>query len=345
MRVVTNDTKEDAMTTPRRLTLGRLALAIAACAAAPAALAQQPPAAAGKPIFDKPIRLVVPYSPGGGTDILARHVAERLRQRIGQPVVVDNKPGANGVIGTDIVAKSPPDGTTVVLVVNTHLLNPLLMKQMPYDTFRDLTPITKVATSPMVIVVNADLPAKSVRELNAIMKAAPDKVSYGSSENMTRLVGAMFVRSQGQPDAVHVPYKGGAPLMADVAAGTTTIGVTSILTARPFISSGKLRPIAVTSSKRTDALPGVPTMIEEGARDFETFTDYTLYAPSATPRPILERLQQEIAAVIHTPEMVKILADQAATPVGASVAETEAQVKKDAAFWQKAVVDVGLKPE
>ena len=260
-------------------------------------------------------------------------------------MVVDNKPGANGVIGTDIVAKSAPDGTTIVLVVNTHLLNPLLMKQLPYDTFKDLTPVTKVATSPMVIVVNSDLPATNVRELNALMRKAPDKVTYGSSENMTRLVGAMFVRSQGQPDAVHVPYKGGAPLMADVAAGSTTIGVTSILTARPFITSGKLRPIAVTSSKRTDALPNVPTMMEEGAKDFETFTDYTLYAPSATPRPILERLQREIAAVIHTPEMVKILADQAAVPVGASVADTEAQVRKDAAFWQKAVTDVGLKAE
>jgi tripartite-type tricarboxylate transporter receptor subunit TctC len=184
-----------------------------------------------------------------------------------------------------------------------------------------------------------------VRELNALMRKAPDKVSYGSSENMTRLVGAMFVRSQGVPEAVHVPYKGGAPLMADVAAGSTMIGVTSILTARPFITSGKLRPIAVTSSRRTDALPSVPTMMEEGAKDFETFTDYTMYAPSATPRPILERLQREVAAVIHAPDMVKILADQAAVPVGASVAETEAQVRKDAAFWQKAVADVGLKPE
>jgi tripartite-type tricarboxylate transporter receptor subunit TctC len=335
------------MTPSRRLTLGRLSRVAAATLAAAAclapALAQQPPA--GKPWTDKPVRIVVPYSAGGGTDILARHVAERLRQRTGQSIVVENKPGANGVIGTEIVAKAPPDGATLVLVVNTHLLNPLLMKQLPYDTFKDLTPVTKVATSPMVVVVNADLPAANVRELNALMRRAPEKVSYGSSENMTRLVGAMFVRSQGMPDAVHVAYKGGAPLMADVAAGATMIGVTSILTARPFISSGKLRPIAVTGAKRTDALPSVPTMIEEGARDFETHTDYTLYAPSATPRAVLERIQQEVAAVIHTPEMVKILADQAAVPGGAPLADTEAQVRKDAAFWQKAVTDVGLKAE
>jgi tripartite-type tricarboxylate transporter receptor subunit TctC len=333
------------MTRLRRRALTRLALALAAgstALSAPAVLAQTQPA---KPVFDKPIRIVVPYSAGGGTDILARHVAERLRTRIGQSVVVDNKPGANGVIGTDIVAKSAPDGSTIVLVVNTHLLNPLLMKQLPYDTFKDLTPITKVATSPMVVVVNADLPATTVKDVGALIKKAPDKASYGSSENMTRLVGAMFVRSQGASDAVHVPYKGGAPLMADVAAGSTTIGVTSILTARPFITSGKLRPIAVTGPKRTDALPNVPTMVEEGAPEVVASTDYTLYAPAATPRAILDRLQKEISEVVNSPEMVRILADQAATPGGASVADTDLQVKKDFQFWQKVVADVGLKAE
>ena len=333
------------MTFPRRRALTRLALALAAGSTAlstSAVLAQTQPA---KPVFDKPIRIVVPYSAGGGTDILARHVAERLRTRIGQSVVVDNKPGANGVIGTDIVAKSAPDGSTIVLVVNTHLLNPLLMKQLPYDTFKDLTPITKVATSPMVVVVNADLPATTVKDVGALIKKAPDKASYGSSENMTRLVGAMFVRSQGASDAVHVPYKGGAPLMADVAAGSTTIGVTSILTARPFITSGKLRPIAVTGPKRTDALPNVPTMVEEGAPEVVASTDYTLYAPAATPRAILDRLQKEISEVVNSPEMVRILADQAATPGGASVADTDLQVKKDFQFWQKVVADVGLKAE
>ena len=331
--------------TLRRSTLRRIALAIGAGSIAlhaPGVLAQAQPA---KPMFDKPIRLVVPYSAGGGTDILARHVAERLRARIGRSVVVDNKPGANGVIGTDIVAKSAPDGSTIVLVVNTHLLNPLLMKQLPYDTFKDLTPITKVATSPMVVVVNADLPATTVKDVGALIKKAPDKASYGSSENMTRLVGALFVRSQGASDAVHVPYKGGAPLMADVAAGSTTIGVTSVLTARPFITSGKLRPIAVTGSRRTDALPNVPTMVEEGAPEVVANTDYTLYAPAATPRQILERLQKEISEVVNSPEMVRILADQAATPGGASVADTDQQVKKDFQFWQKVVADVGLKAE
>jgi tripartite-type tricarboxylate transporter receptor subunit TctC len=292
----------------------------------------------------KPVKIMVGASAGGGTDIIARHVAERLRARLHRTIVVENKPGANGVIGTDMVAKSAPDGSTMVLVVNTHLLNPLLMKQLPYDTFKDLTPITKVATSPLVVVVSSELPVKSVKELTELMRKNPQKYSYGSSENMTRLVGAMYVKSQGV-DPVHVPYKGGAPLMTDVVSGVTTIGVTSVLTAKQFITSGRLRALAVTGAKRTDALPDVPTMMESGARDFEAYTDYSLFAPAGTPRPVLEYLQKEISAAIHTPEMIAILAAQAAVPVGAPVAETTQQVEKDFQFWQRLVADVGLKAE
>ncbi|MDB5760149.1 MAG: tripartite tricarboxylate transporter substrate binding protein [Burkholderia sp.] len=331
------------MNATKRLTIRYFAAALAATSAsllAPLALAQD----TSSPLPEKTVRLVVPYSAGGGTDIIARHVAERLRARLHRTIVVENKPGANGVIGTDMVAKSAPDGTTIVLVVNTHLLNPLLMKKLPYDTFKDLTPITKVATSPLVVVVSSELPVKNVRELTELMRKDPQKYSYGSSENMTRLVGAMYVKSQGV-DPVHVPYKGGAPLMTDVVSGVTTIGVTSVLTAKQFITSGRLRALAVTGAKRTDALPDVPTMMEAGSKDFEAYTDYTLFAPAGTPRPVLEYLQKEITSAIHTPEMVAILAAQAAVPVGAPVAETTQQVGKDFQFWQHLVADVGLKAE
>lgn len=327
------------MNATRRLTIHFIGAALLALA--PHAHAQ---GETKSPLPDKPIRLVVPYSAGGGTDIVARHLAERLRARLNRTIVVENKPGANGVIGTDLVAKSPPDGTTMVLVVNTHLLNPLLMKKLPYDTFKDLTPITKVATSPLVVVVSADVPAHSVKELTEMMRKNPEKYSYGSSENMTRLVGAMYVKSQGV-EPVHVPYKGGAPLMTDVVSGVTTIGVTSVLTAKQFITSGRLRALAVTGAKRTDALPNVPTMMESGARDFEAYTDYSLFAPAGTPRPVLDYLQKEITATIHTPDMVELLAAQAAVPVGAPVSETAQQVQKDYQFWQHLVADVGLKAE
>lgn len=332
------------MNATRRQTIhcvGAALTAVTFAAFAPFAHAQGDPKS---PLPEKPIRLVVPYSAGGGTDIVARHLADRLRARLNRTIIVENKPGANGVIGTDMVAKSPPDGTTMVLVVNTHLLNPLLMKKLPYDTFKDLTPITKVATSPLVVVVSSDIPAKNVKELTELMRKSPEKYSYGSSENMTRLVGEMYVKSQGV-EPVHVPYKGGAPLMTDVVSGVTTIGVTSVLTAKQFITSGRLRALAVTGAKRTEALPDVPTMMEAGAKDFEAYTDYSLFAPARTPRPILEYLQQEITATIHTPEMIELLAAQAAVPVGAPVSETAQQVQKDFQFWQHLVADVGLKAE
>lgn len=332
------------MNATRRLTIHSIGAGLAAATLLVLAPHVHAQGDAKSPLPDKPIRLVVPYSAGGGTDIVARHLADRLRARLNRTIVVENKPGANGVIGTDLVAKSPPDGTTMVLVVNTHLLNPLLMKKLPYDTFKDLTPITKVATSPLVVVVSSDVPAHSVKELTEMMRKNPEKYSYGSSENMTRLVGAMYVKSQGV-EPVHVPYKGGAPLMTDVVAGVTTIGVTSVLTAKQFITSGRLRALAVTGAKRTDALPNVPTMMESGAKDFEAYTDYSLFAPAGTPRPVLEYLQKEITATIHTPEMVELLAAQAAVPVGAPVLETAQQVQKDYQFWQHLVADVGLKAE
>ncbi|MFS0757651.1 tripartite tricarboxylate transporter substrate binding protein [Noviherbaspirillum sp. 1P10PC] len=332
------------MNAARRLTIHSIGAGLAAAALAVLAPHAHAQGDAKSPLPDKPMRLVVPYSAGGGTDIVARHLADRLRTRLNRTIVVENKPGANGVIGTDLVAKSPPDGSTMVLVVNTHLLNPLLMKKLPYDTFKDLTPITKVATSPLVVVVSSDVPAHSVKELTEMMRKNPEKYSYGSSENMTRLVGAMYVKSQGV-EPVHVPYKGGAPLMTDVVSGVTTIGVTSVLTAKQFITSGRLRALAVTGAKRTDALPNVPTMMESGAKDFEAYTDYSLFAPAGTPRPVLEYLQKEITATIHTPEMVELLAAQAAVPVGAPVTETAQQVQKDYQFWQHLVADVGLKAE
>jgi tripartite-type tricarboxylate transporter receptor subunit TctC len=331
------------MNSNKRFLMRSIAAAFVLAITGLAPLAQAQPQSPS-PLPDKPLRLVVPYSAGGGTDIIARHVAERLRSRLGRTVLVENKPGANGIIGTDMVAKSAPDGSTIVLVVNSHLLNPLLMKNLPYDTFKDLTPVTKIASSPLVVVVSADLPVNTVKELTELIRKNPDKYSYGSSENMTRLVGAMFVKSQGI-DPVHVPYKGGAPLMTDVVAGTTTIGVTSVLTAKQFITSGRLKALAVTGARRTDALPNVPTMMEAGAKDFEAYTDYSLFAPAGTPRSTLDYLQKEITAVIHTPEMIGILAAQAAVPVGAPVAETAEQVQKDFKFWQHLVADVGLKAE
>lgn len=289
----------------------------------------------------KTIRIIVPYSAGGGTDIIARKLAQGLAPILKQSVIVENKAGANGIIGTDLVAKSEPDGHTYVLVVATHLLNPVLTKSMPYDTFKDLIGVTMVAQSPLVFVTSSEFPAKTLTEFTQAMRAKPATYSYGSSENMTKLVGAMYANAE-KLDMVSVSYKGGAPLMTDVVAGVTTVGVTSILTAKSFLDGGRLTPLAVTSATRSSALPNVPTMMESGLKDFDITMSYSLYAPAKTPMDRLVAMQQAVYQVAMTPEMKATLAEQAATPVANSVDAFNAQVKKDAAFLQALAKKINL---
>lgn len=295
--------------------------------------------------FPKLLKIVVPYSAGGGTDMIARHLADKLRIATGTTVLVDNKPGANGVIGTDLVAKSTPDGSTIVLVVNSHLLNPLLMASLPYDTFKDFTGVTQVAVSPLVVVTSVKNEGATAREFAAKARAAKLNYSYGSSENMTRLVASMFVKAM-DLDAVHIPYKGGGPLMTDVASGITTIGVTSVLTAKQLIDGGRLRALAITGTERSKVLPGVPTMKEMGFDTFDNITtSYSLYAPAATPMRTLNAIQGLVTEVIKGPEMVKILAAQAALPVGNTVPDFNLQVKTDFEFWKQLAKENNLEKE
>lgn len=293
---------------------------------------------------DKQIRLIVPYSPGGGTDTIARHLAERLRPRLGQNVLVENKPGADGVIGTDIAAKSPADGHTYVLVVTSHLVNPFVKKKLPYDTLKDFVGVTKVAVSPMVFVVHADFPANNPRELAEVLKKDRSRATYGASENMTRLIGAMY-NQRSQLDVTYVPYKGGAPLMTDLAGNNVGFGVGTLLTAKALITAGKIKAIGVTSAKRSPLLPNTPTMVESGLTDMEINISYSLYAPAKTPPEALERMQKEVNAVIHTPETMEILAAQAATPVGNSVADFNKEVANEARLWQRLVKETGIEQE
>ena len=319
----------------RQLALG-LAAAVPVALLSPAAHAVFP---------DKPIRIVVPYSAGGGTDTIARHLAERLRPRLGQVVLVENRPGADGVIGTDAVAKSAPDGSSLVLVVASHLINPLVMAKMPFDTFNDLTGVTMVAEAPLAFLVGADVPAQNIAELTELIRKTPKRYSYGSSESMTRLVGAMYIEGQ-KLDAVHIPYKGSAPLIADVAGGTTTIAVSSVVSAKQLVMAGRLKALAITGSKRSPILPDVPTMGEQGFPAFaDVRTTFSLFAPAGTPRETLERLQKEVSAVLQMPDMKDILAAQAASPVGNSVADFNQQVKREAQFWSGLAKSINLRPE
>lgn len=293
---------------------------------------------------DRPIRLVVPYSPGGGTDVVARGLAEGMSQKLGQPVVVENRPGANGIIGTRQVATAPADGYTYVLVVNSHLINPLIQKEMPYDTFKDFDGVTMVARSPLAFLVGSDMGIDSLDAFLAKAREPGARFSIGSSENMTRLVGDMLNYYE-KLGMVSVMYPGGAPLMTSVAGGQTTIGTTSILTATPLKQAGKLRPLAITGTKRIDVWPDVPTMHELGKPQYDdVYTAFSLYAPAGTPRGILDKVQQTVREVVYGKKMHNALAAQAAEPVANSVEDFQAQVKRDFAFWKSLAEAVNLKP-
>ncbi len=290
---------------------------------------------------NKTIRIIVPYSAGGGTDIIARRLALGLGPLLKQTVIVENKPGANGIIGTDIVAKSEPDGHTFVIVVSTHLINPIVTKNMPYDTFKDLAGVTVVADSPLIFVTSSQFPAKTMVEFTKAMREKPKTYSYGSSENMTKLVGAMYANAENL-DMVSVSYKGGAPLMTDVVSGVTTVGVTSILTARNLMNAGRLTPLAVTSAKRSAAVPDVPTMQESGLKDFDITMSYAMYAQGKTPMALLQAMQKAVNQVAHSPDMKAALSDQAAWPVAQPVSEFHERIKRESAFLQDLAKRINL---
>ena len=229
-----------------------------------------------------------------------------------------------------------------MLVVATHYLNPLLNANMPYDTFKDLTGVTLIAESPAVFVVSSESPYKNIPDFIKAMRAKPGVNSIGSSENMTKLVGAMFVAEE-KLDMVSVMYKGGAPLMTDVASGVVTIGVTSIMTAKNLMDNGRLRALAVTSAQRSPALPNVPTMTESGVKGMQIGLTYSLFAPAKTPKDRLIAMQKAVHEVATSPAMRNALAEQAATPVANPVDEFQAQVVKNAEFWQNLAKQVGLK--
>ncbi len=291
-----------------------------------------------------PVRIVVPYAPGGGTDILARLFAQRLGESWGQSVVVENRPGADGMIGTEVIARASADGHHLVLVVGAHVINPSIKAKMPFDVIRDFTPVTLVATTPWVVVVNPGVPANSITELIALAKAQPGKMSFGSSEPSSRLAGEMFKRQAGV-DLLHVPYKGGAPIMIDLLGGHIQVGFTSVLTVLPHHKSGKLRVLGVAGRNRSPAMPEIPTVIEAGLPAYETSAWYGLYAPAGTPKHIVDKLQQEIARIAMRADVRERLLQLGAEPVASTPEEFAAFTRSELAKYAKIVRDAGIQPE
>ena len=283
----------------------RTALAALASLAATGAWAQAP---AGK-YPSKPVTLVVPYSAGGGTDIVGRLMAQRLSDLWGQSVVVDNRTGANGVIGSNFVSRAPADGHTLLLVVGSHAVNPVLMKSLPYDTEKAFTPITNIANSPSVLVVQANGPYKTLGDVLDAARKAPLGVGY--SEGQTRLTGEM-IRQAGKLQTTGVPYKGGAPIMVDIIGGHLPMGVTSVLTALPHVRSGALRVVGVADTKRMALFPDAMTFNEAGLDGVESLSWYGLFGPAGLPAPIVAQINQDLKKVTADPAVMKQMEDQGA---------------------------------
>ena len=287
----------------------------------------------------KAVQVVVPFPAGGGTDILARAVAQRLAPRLGQPMVIDNRPGASGIIGTQLVAKAVPDGHTLVLgVTNTHAINPAFFKKLPYDPQKDFAPVGLIALGPHLLVVNTANPARTVAELVRMVRAQPGKHSFASYGlgSTAHLAGEML-KDAARIDMTHVPYKGIPPALADVMGGQVTMLFTTTAAAIPLIRSGKLRALAVTSDRRLESLPEVPTMPEAGFPDAILSHWYGLYAPAATPQPVIERLSAELRAVLSAPELREAFAAHGVVPMPMSPMEFASFQRDEIQRWGKIV--------
>jgi tripartite-type tricarboxylate transporter receptor subunit TctC len=307
------------------------------------AQAQRDPA---KAYPDKPIRLIVPFAPGGGTDITARTIALKLTEAWGQPVVTDNRAGANGTIGVDIATKSPPDGYTLTMISSSHSVNVSLYNKLPYDLVRDLAPITQATTQPYALVVHPSVPAKSVKELIAIAKAKPGTLNYGSSGTggLSHLSGALLASLAGI-SITHVPYKGGAPAMTDVIGGQIQMLFSTILQSHAHIKAGRLRALAVTTAKRSGGAPELPTMQEAGVPGYEVAGWYGVLAPAGTPQAIITRLNKEIVRILHTEDVKERLSADGSEPVGNTPAQFAAHIKSEIAKWRIVVKEAGIRAE
>ena len=310
--------------------------AIGSCAACVVILCTAPASAvyAQAAYPDRPIRVIVPLAPGGGSDYTARFIGARLAERVGQSVVVDNRPAASGIVGTDLVAKAVPDGYTLLLVFSTHAQSAQLFTRLPYDPIGDFAPITEVFATPLVLLVHPSQPVRTMKELIAYARDNPGKLNYGTSgpgsspHLMTELLNSMAGMQM-----THVPYKGVAAVMTSLIGGELQVAYSNPVTGAPLWKAGKLRPLAMSALKRSEAFPEIPTIDEAGVPGYEALIWYGYMAPAKTPRAVVERLHREITAVLKIPEVRRTLVAQGNEVVGNTPAEFTAIVRKEADKW------------
>lgn len=295
----------------------------------------------------RPIRLIVPYPPGGGTDIVGRVLGEKLSASLGQPIVVDNRGGAGGVLGTEIVAKAVPDGYTLLLVPTSHVINPSIYAKLPYDTAKDFAPITMVASAPILMAVNPRVPAETVRSFVEAAKANPKAIgNYGSAGVGTifHLTGQLFNQLSGL-SLQHVPYRGGGPTVTALLAGEIPLAFETMLSLQPHVRAGSLRALAITSARRSTTMPEIPTTADAGFPELVAENSYALFAPARTPVPILTRLQDAAVAALALQDVRDRLHEQGAEVVGNSSAELAAYVATEIPKWATLARQAGVKPE
>jgi tripartite-type tricarboxylate transporter receptor subunit TctC len=290
----------------------------------------------------KPVRMVVPYAPGGATDIVARTIALKLTDALGQQVLVENKPGAATQIGSDLVAKSAPDGYTLLMAAAPIVINPYLFKSIPFDVYRDFEPVIHTVVVPAYLIVNAALPVRNVKELIAYVKAHPGKVSFSSAGNGSalHLTGEWF-KSMNGVDAVHVPYKGSAPSVADLAAGQVQYSFENLGPALPFVKGGRVRLLAEASAKRSPATPDVPTFAELGYPGFEAAAWFALLAPAGTPKDIVKRLNAEVDNILKRADVRERFTELGIVPVGGAPEQVTAHMRAEGAKWSKIIKESG----
>ena len=294
---------------------------------------------------DRPLRLIVPFPPGGSTDTVARAIAEKLRDRLGQPVVVDNRGGAGGTIGSDIAAKAPPDGYTMLIgTSSTHAIAPGVFSALPYQPTRDFAPVTLIGAATVMLVTIPSVPANSVAELIALAKTRPELLTFASSGNggVSHLIGEYF-KSRAGIEMLHVPYKGDTPMIADLLGGQVSLAFGTAVAFLPHVQKGTLKALAVTSAKPSPVAPGLPTVADSGLPDFEALQWFGILMPAGTPKPIVDRMNREIVAVLQTPEIKGRFETMGIEVAGGTPESFTTFMADEAAKWQKIAKDAGVK--
>jgi tripartite-type tricarboxylate transporter receptor subunit TctC len=326
-----NDNVESIGVLPHWVICGALALAGSATAAA-----QDYP--------NRPIRYIVPQAPGGSSDTLARMITQRVADGLGQPLIVDNRPGATGIIGAEVVAKANPDGHTLLQAATSHATNPAMQAKLPYDSVRDFAPISLLSQQPNIWIVNPSLPVKNMKELIAYVKGKPGQLNFGSSgTGGSQHLAGELLKSMAGIDMLHIPYKGSPPALLDLLAGRIPIMSSTMPPVLPHLRSGKVRALAVTSAKRSPALPELPTVAESAVPGYEAIAWQGLLAPAGTPRAVVSRIQSEFARVLKQPEITARLAEQGYETVASTPEWFAAYIKTEIAKWSKVIKAAGIK--